>query len=128
MHQRLEQRVVLRALAPRGVDPERAVGATDALAGQPVESRSGLAEPGHERETQSCAHQAEDRVHVARRQEPRRRDLHQLQGLELVTVVRQTVRVGDEMISFSPYPAALMSLVSTGGLIPFLQEKGDYPR
>lgn len=37
------------------------------------------------------------------------------------------VRVGDETIGFSPYPSALMSLVSTGGLIPFLQEKGDYP-
>jgi 3-isopropylmalate/(R)-2-methylmalate dehydratase small subunit len=39
-----------------------------------------------------------------------------------------TVRVGDETICFSPYPVALMDMVRTGGLIPFLKEKGDYPR
>ncbi len=38
-----------------------------------------------------------------------------------------TVHVNDERIDFSPYPSALMSLVSAGGLIPFLKEKGDYP-
>ncbi len=37
------------------------------------------------------------------------------------------VRVGDERIDFSPYPAALLTMVSAGGLIPFLKEEGDYP-
>jgi 3-isopropylmalate/(R)-2-methylmalate dehydratase small subunit len=38
-----------------------------------------------------------------------------------------TVHVGDERIDFSPYPSALMSLVTAGGLIPFLKKEGDYP-
>ncbi|MEE9240406.1 MAG: 3-isopropylmalate dehydratase [bacterium] len=38
-----------------------------------------------------------------------------------------TVQVGDETISFSPFPSALMSLVDAGGLIPFLKKEGDYP-
>ena len=37
------------------------------------------------------------------------------------------VRAGDEEIRFSPFPDSLMKMISAGGLIPFLQEEGDYP-
>ena len=35
-------------------------------------------------------------------------------------------RVGDEKIAFAPFPDALWAMIEAGGLVPYLQEKGDF--
>ncbi len=35
-------------------------------------------------------------------------------------------RAGDETITFPPFPDGLWSMIEAGGLIPYLQEKGDF--
>ena len=35
-------------------------------------------------------------------------------------------RAGDETIIFAPFPDGLWSMIEAGGLIPYLQEKGDF--
>ena len=35
-------------------------------------------------------------------------------------------RAGDETITFAPFPDGLWSMIEAGGLIPYLQEKGDF--
>lgn len=35
-------------------------------------------------------------------------------------------RVGDETITFPPFPDGLWAMIEAGGLIPYLQEKGDF--
>ncbi len=35
-------------------------------------------------------------------------------------------RVGDETITFPPFPDGLWAMIEAGGLVPYLQEKGDF--
>ena len=35
-------------------------------------------------------------------------------------------RVGDETVTFPPFPDGLWAMIEAGGLIPYLQEKGDF--
>lgn len=44
-----------------------------------------------------------------------------------VDLEKGVVEVGDERVEFSPYPPALMDMVSAGGLIPYLKDVGDFP-
>ena len=35
-------------------------------------------------------------------------------------------RVGDETITFPPFPDGLWAMIEAGGLVPYLQVKGDF--
>ena len=43
-----------------------------------------------------------------------------------VDPVAGEARAGDETITFAPFPDGLWSMIEAGGLIPYLQEKGDF--
>ena len=43
-----------------------------------------------------------------------------------VDPVAGEARAGDETITFAPFPDGLWAMIEAGGLIPYLQEKGDF--
>ncbi len=43
-----------------------------------------------------------------------------------VDPVAGEARVGDETITFTPFPGGLWAMIEAGGLVPYLQEKGDF--
>ena len=43
-----------------------------------------------------------------------------------VDPVKGEARAGDETIAFAPFPDGLWAMIEAGGLIPYLQEKGDF--
>ena len=48
-------------------------------------------------------------------------------GAEIeVDPVKGEARVGDETITFAPFPDGLWAMIEAGGLVPYLQEKGDF--
>ncbi len=44
----------------------------------------------------------------------------------LVDPMAGEARVGDEVISFPPFPDGLWAMLEAGGLVPFLQAQGDF--
>lgn len=48
-------------------------------------------------------------------------------GAEIeVDPVKGEARVEDETITFAPFPDGLWAMIEAGGLVPYLQEKGDF--
>ena len=43
-----------------------------------------------------------------------------------VDPVKGEARVGDETITFTPFPDGLWAMIEAGGLVPYLQAKGDF--
>lgn len=44
----------------------------------------------------------------------------------VVDPVKGEARAGDETIAFAPFPDGLWAMIEAGGLVPYLQEKGDF--
>lgn len=44
----------------------------------------------------------------------------------LVDPLGGEARAGDERVAFTPFPAALWAMIEAGGLVPYLQAKGDF--